>query len=62
LITALKAAPPAWERWRELSFSHQREFVEAIVEARKAETRKRRIASAVKMIRARPAKRRSKRA
>jgi hypothetical protein len=62
LIAALKAAPPAWERWRELSFSHQREFVEAITAARKADTRKRRIASAVKMVRARPARRRAKRA
>jgi len=60
LITALKAAPPAWDRWRELSFSHQREFVEAIADARKADTRERRITSAVKMIKARPAQRRSK--
>src|ERR1043165_441060 len=27
---ALKATPHAWERWQELSFSHQREHVEAI--------------------------------
>src|SRR6266849_6911502 len=27
---ALRSAAPAWERWLELSFSHQREFVEAI--------------------------------
>jgi hypothetical protein len=50
---ALKAAPPAWDRWRDLSFSHQKEYVEAIVEARKPETRKRRIAEAVRIIRAR---------
>jgi hypothetical protein len=62
LTRALKAAPPAWERWRELSFSHQREFVEAIAAARKADTRARRIASAVKTIRARPPRRRAKRA
>jgi hypothetical protein len=57
-VSALKAAPPAWERWRELSFSHQREYVEAIVEARKPETRARRISGAVRMIRFRPAKKR----
>lgn len=56
LVKALKAKPPAWDRWRELSFSHQREYAEAIDEARKPETRARRIAEAVRMIRARPAK------
>jgi hypothetical protein len=28
-VKALKATPLAWERWRELSYSHQREHVEA---------------------------------
>ena len=56
LVRALKAKPPAWERWREMSFTHQREYAEAISEARKPETRARRIAEAVRMIRARPAK------
>jgi hypothetical protein len=55
-VTALKAAPPAWERWRELSFSHQREYAEAIAEARKPETRARRIRGAIQMILSRPAK------
>src|SRR6266550_4648067 len=27
-VKALKGVPPAWDRWRELSFSHQREYVE----------------------------------
>lgn len=49
-VRALKTAPPAWERWQELSFSHQREHVEAIEGAKKAETRARRIAKAVEMI------------
>jgi hypothetical protein len=53
---ALRAAPPAWDRWRELSYSHQREHVEAIEDARKPETRARRIAKAVPMIAARPAR------
>ena len=56
LVTALKAAPPAWDHWRELSFTHQREYAEAITEARKPETRARRIAEAVRKIRSRPAK------
>ena len=55
---ALKASPPAWERWRELSFTHQREHVEAIEGAKKPETRARRIDEAVRMIGARPAKKR----
>ena len=57
-IKALKAAPPAWVRWRELSYSHQREYVEAIAGAKKPETRARRIEGAVRMIRVRPARKR----
>ncbi len=56
LMKALKAAPSARERWRELSYSHQREHVEAIEGAKKPETRKRRIEGAVRMAAARPAK------
>jgi hypothetical protein len=58
---ALKAAPPAWKRWQELSFSHQREYAEAIVEARRPDTRARRIREAVRMIRSRPARKSPKR-
>jgi hypothetical protein len=53
-VKAMKAASPAWARWGELSFSHQREYAEAIEGARKIETRTRRIAAAVRAIRARP--------
>lgn len=60
LVKALKAAPPAWDRWRELSFSHQREYAEAIADAKKPETRARRIAGAVRMIKVRPQKKRSR--
>jgi uncharacterized protein YdeI (YjbR/CyaY-like superfamily) len=56
LVKALKAAPPAWERWRALSYSHQREYVEAVEGAKKPETRARRLAGAVRAIAARPAK------
>ena len=50
-LRALKAAPGASEQWCELSYSHQREYVEAIEGAKKRETRDRRIATAVRAIR-----------
>ena len=53
----LKAAPPAWDRWRELSYSHQREYAESVTSAKAAETRARRIERAVQSIGQRPAKR-----
>lgn len=59
LVKALKAAPPAWERWQELSFTHQREYAEAVEEAKKVETRLRRIEGAVRAIRGRPEKKRT---
>jgi hypothetical protein len=49
LVRALKAAS-AWDRWQELSFTHQREHVEAIEDAKKPETRIRRIERAVQMV------------
>ena len=52
LVKALKAAPPAWDRWRELSYTHQREHAEAVEQAKKPETRARRLAKAVEMVRA----------
>ena len=54
LVKALKAAPPAWDRWKDLSFSHQREYVEAIEGAKKPDTRARRVAAAACAIRRRP--------
>ena len=57
-VKALKNAPPAWERWRELSYSHQREHVEAIEQAKRSETRTRRIESAVRTIRLTPKRKR----
>jgi hypothetical protein len=59
LVRALKAAPAVWERWRALSYSHQREHVDAIEQARKPETRARRIAGAVQRIRLMPKRRRA---
>lgn len=58
LVKALKSSPPGWDRWQELSYTHQREFVEAIEEAKKPETRARRVAGAVDMVRVRPARKR----
>lgn len=57
-VKALKAMPPAWERWRELSFSHQREYVEAIADAKAPETRARRVNRAVQAIRVIPKRKR----
>ena len=54
LVKALKAAPSAWDRWRELSYTHQREHAEAIAGAVKPETRIRRLAAAVAQIRRLP--------
>lgn len=51
LVKALKGVPNAWDRWRELSFTHQREHAEAVEGAKKPETRARRIANAVAMLR-----------
>ena len=50
LIRALKAAGVA-ERWKALSYTHQREHVGAVEDAKKPETRARRIAAAVAMLR-----------
>lgn len=49
LVKALKAHA-ALPRWAELSYTHQREHVEAIEGARQPATRARRIAAAVKMV------------
>lgn len=51
---AAMGGPPAWARWQELSYSHQREYVQAIEDAQKPETRTRRLTSAVREIKARP--------
>lgn len=50
LVKALKGDPAVWDRWRALSYTHQREYAEAIEEAKKPETRKRRIDAAVRQI------------
>jgi hypothetical protein len=49
-VAALRAIPAALEQWRALSYSRQREHVEAIEGAKKAETRARRIDAAVRAL------------
>ena len=58
LVKALKAGA-AWPGWQALAYTHQREHVEAIEQAKKPETRARRVAAAVSMVtaRAKPAAR-----
>jgi hypothetical protein len=58
MAKALKRVKGAWARWGELSFTHQREYAEAVEGAKKPETRLRRIEKAVAAIAARAPKRR----
>ena len=57
-VKALKTAPPAWDRWRALSYSHQREHVEYVEQAKKPETRARRIEKVIRTIRLLPQRKR----
>ena len=50
LIAAMRKAKGAKAAWDKLSFTHQREHVEAIESAKKPETRARRIAKAIEML------------
>jgi hypothetical protein len=56
LLRALAAVPGALAAWTASSYTHQREHVEAIEEARRPATRERRISAAVAMVSARAAK------
>ncbi|WP_425230964.1 YdeI/OmpD-associated family protein [Sphingomonas sp.] len=49
LRAALEAAG-AWERWTTLAYTHQREHVEAVAEAKRPTTRVRRIEQCVAMV------------
>ena len=49
---ALKANARTWARWQSLSYTHQREHVEAIEGAKKDQTRTRRINAAIRTIEA----------
>jgi hypothetical protein len=50
LARALKANPAAQARWKQLSFTHQKEYVGAIEEAKKPETRARRIEKTIEQL------------
>jgi hypothetical protein len=50
LAAALKKNKRARERWESLSFTHQREHADAILDAKKPETRARRVAKAIAML------------
>jgi hypothetical protein len=56
LVKALKKDRALWDRWQELSFTHRREYVEAIEGAKKPETRGRHVERAVRALAARPPK------
>ena len=56
LFRALKKSAPARRAWNNLSYTHQREHVEAIEEAKRPETRTRRLAKVLEMLGARAAK------
>ncbi len=47
----LKKDETTWSHWENFSYSHKKEYVEWITDAKKDETRKRRIAQALEMIR-----------
>ena len=51
LQAALADEPALLAKWQKLSYSHQREHVEAITSAKAPETRARRVAKAVEMLR-----------
>lgn len=57
LVKALMGSE-VWDRWSTLSYSHQREHVEAIEGARQADTRARRIQRTIDQIRAMPHRKR----
>ena len=52
LAVALAAVPDARERFDQLSFTHRREYARWITEAKRDETRQRRVSQAVQMLQA----------
>ncbi len=53
LAKELKKRKALWDAWEKLSYTHKKEHARAIEEAKRPETRVKRIAAAVKMIEAR---------
>ena len=54
LRRVLETTPGALEHWNRLSYTYQREHVEAIEDAKKPETRARRIEAAIRMVQRTP--------
>jgi len=50
LLTALKSVPEVYGSFEKLSYSHKREYVQWITEAKKEETRKARIEKTIEML------------
>lgn len=50
LVKALRANQAAKDAWDKLSYTHRKEYVQAIEEAKKPETRRRRIEKAIEML------------
>ena len=50
LERALRDNPAVWTAWERLSFTHQREYVEAVEDAKRPETRARRIVQTVEKL------------
>ncbi len=51
LEAVLKKDEMAWSHWEKFNYTHKKEYVEWVTDAKKEETRKRRIAQALEMIR-----------
>ena len=51
LSSVLHKDPTAWANWEGFTYTHKKEYVEWVVDAKTDETRKRRIAQALEMIR-----------
>ena len=51
LATVLKNDEVATEQWEKFNYTHKKEYVEWITDAKQDETRKRRVAQALEMIR-----------
>ena len=51
LENCLRKDDQAWANWEKFSYSHKKEYVEWIADAKQEETRKRRVAQALEMIR-----------
>lgn len=53
LEAAIRAIPGGLEAWEKASYTHRREYVEAITEAKRPETREKRVALALGFVRSR---------